>query len=450
MITERRQPPTTSTRNEEWKKVAINSPPVEDEEASEAPIVIEAIIGNHPVKRIHLDTGSGCEIMYEHCFLKLKAALRRMRKENASPLVGFSGERTWSLGEVTLNVTVGSIPRIRTEALTFMIVREKSPYKVILGRSAMRRMGMVPSPIHSIVKFPTPHGVGSVKTEPRPERQCAQVTALEQGESSKKGEAIEAETEKLYINNEYPEQHVSIGKQLPTECKRRLKEILQKNKDVFAWKPADMTGIPRKLKIGEENFDTQHRLNTRPHLEPIKQKRRSLASDTSTAVKEQVQDLVAVGILREVKYQSWVANPVMVKKHDGGWRMCVAFTDINKACPKDCYPLPEIDWKVESLVDFRLKCFLDAYKGYHQIQMHPKDEDKTAFYTTEGIFCYKKMSFGLKNAGAIYQRLVDKVFGRQIGRNLEAYVDDMSSKVDMKKICLWISRKPSEHSDQLT
>nr|XP_043611691.1 uncharacterized protein LOC122583338 [Erigeron canadensis] len=118
----------------------------------------------------------------------------------------------------------------------------------------------------------------------------------------------------------------------------------------------------------------------------------------------------------------------MVRKYDGGWRMCVDFTDINKACPKDCYPLPEIDWKVESLVGFRLKCFLDAYKGYHQIQMHLDDEDKTAFYMSEGIFCYKRMPFGLKNAGATYQRLVDRAFGRQIGRNLEVYVNDMVIK----------------------
>ncbi|GJW08672.1 reverse transcriptase domain-containing protein [Tanacetum coccineum] len=122
------------------------------------------------------------------------------------------------------------------------------------------------------------------------------------------------------------------------------------------------------------------------------------------------------------------ANPVMGKKSDGGWRMCVDFTDINKACPKDCYPLPEIDWKVESLSGFRLKCFLDVYKGYHQIQMVEGGEDNIAFFTGKGVFCYRKMPFSLKNARATYQRLVDKVFNDQIERNLEAYVDDMVIK----------------------
>lgn len=118
----------------------------------------------------------------------------------------------------------------------------------------------------------------------------------------------------------------------------------------------------------------------------------------------------------------------MVKKSDGSWRMCVDFTDLNKACPQDCYPLPEIDWKVESLCGYPLKCFLDAYKGYHQIQMALEDEEKTAFHTSQGVYCYTKMPFGLKNAGATYQRLVDTAFEKQVGRNLEVYVDDLVIK----------------------
>ena len=78
------------------------------------------------------------------------------------------------------------------------------------------------------------------------------------------------------------------------------------------------------------------------------------------------------------------------------------FTDLNKACPQDCYPLPEIDWKIESLCGYPFKCFLDAYKGYHQIQMAKEDEEKTAFHTSQGVYCYTKIPFGQKNAGATY------------------------------------------------
>ncbi|XP_071719554.1 uncharacterized protein [Rutidosis leptorrhynchoides] len=104
------------------------------------------------------------------------------------------------------------------------------------------------------------------------------------------------------------------------------------------------------------------------------------------------------------------------------------FTDINKACPKDNYPLPEIDWKVESVSGYQFKSFLDAFKGYHQIPMAIRDQDKLAFHTPYGIFCYIMMPFGLKNTGATYQRVIDKAFKDQIGKNVEAYVDDIVIK----------------------
>ncbi|GJT53231.1 reverse transcriptase domain-containing protein [Tanacetum coccineum] len=132
--------------------------------------------------------------------------------------------------------------------------------------------------------------------------------------------------------------------------------------------------------------------------------------------------------MREVYYHDWLSNLVMVKKHDGSWRMCVDFTDLNKACPQDCYPLLEIEWKIKSLYGYPFKYFLDAYKGYHQIQMAESDEEKTAFHTSQGVYCYIKMPFGLKNAGATYQRLVDKAFDSQVGRNMEMYVDDLVIK----------------------
>lgn len=100
----------------------------------------------------------------------------------------------------------------------------------------------------------------------------------------------------------------------------------------------------------------------------------------------------------------------MVKKQDGSWRLCIDFTDLNKACSKDSYRLPDINEKIDSLAPYKYKCFLDAYKGYHQIQMAPAEEDKTAFHTDIGIYCYTKMPLGLKNAGATYQKLMDKVF----------------------------------------
>ncbi|GKB17559.1 reverse transcriptase domain-containing protein, partial [Tanacetum coccineum] len=198
--------------------------------------------------------------------------------------------------------------------------------------------------------------------------------------------------EKIIINPKYPEKTETIGRKLPIKAKQRLNKLLKDNADMFAWQYTDMTGIPRTLNIRGEIFATEYKLNEDKKITLIQQNKRKMTPDRIAAASKEVEELKKVGILKETRYQTWVANTVMVKKTDGAWRMCVDFTDINKACPKDCYSLPEIDWKVDLLFDFKLKCFLDAYKG------------------------------------ATYQRLVDKVFERQIRRNLEAYVDDMVIK----------------------
>ncbi|XP_065623716.1 uncharacterized protein LOC136065020 [Quercus suber] len=118
----------------------------------------------------------------------------------------------------------------------------------------------------------------------------------------------------------------------------------------------------------------------------------------------------------------------MVKKANGKWRMCVDFIDLNKACPKDSYPLPRIDQLVDSTARHKLLSFLDAFSGYNQIRMDEVDQEKTSFITSQGLFCYEVMPFGLKNAGATYQRLVNHMFRPQIGRNMEVYIDDMLVK----------------------
>ena len=148
---------------------------------------------------------------------------------------------------------------------------------------------------------------------------------------------------------------------------------------------------------------TTHELNVDPTFKPIRQKRRKLGPERSKAINEEVDRLLNAGSITELKYPELLANPVVVKKKNGKWRVCVDFTDLNKACPKDSFPLPHIDRLVESTAGNELLTFMDAFSGYNQIMMHPDDREKTAFITDRGIYCYKVMSFGLKNAGATYQ-----------------------------------------------
>nr|BBF89922.1 putative GAG-POL precursor, RIRE2 [Oryza sativa f. spontanea] len=181
-----------------------------------------------------------------------------------------------------------------------------------------------------------------------------------------------------------------------------------------------MPGVPREV--------IEHRLAVRPGAKPIRQKVRRQAPERQAFIREEVARLLEAGFIREVIYPEWLANPVVVPKANGKLRMCIDYTDLNKACPKDPYPLPRIDQIVDSTAGCDLLCFLDAYSGYHQIRMAREDEEKTAFITPVGTYCYTSMPFGLKNAGPTFQRTTRISLGSQIGRNVEAYVDDLVVK----------------------
>ena len=154
---------------------------------------------------------------------------------------------------------------------------------------------------------------------------------------------------------------------------------------------------------------------------------------------DEVNKLLVANFIREVHYLEWLANVVMVKKANEKWRMCVDFIDLNQTYPKDSFPLPRIDQLVDSIAKHKLLTFIDAFSGYNQIQMAKEDQEKTAFITSQGLYCYKVMPFGLKNTGATYQKLVNQMFKKQIWRNVKVYVDGMLVK----------SKEEEDHLDDL-
>ncbi|XP_016192739.1 uncharacterized protein LOC107633647 [Arachis ipaensis] len=161
------------------------------------------------------------------------------------------------------------------------------------------------------------------------------------------------------------EQFTYIGRALEGEEKSKLIKVLRDNADLFAWKPADMPGIDPNVIC--------HKLAIDNASKPVKQKKRNLGAEKAKAALEETKKLLHAGFIKELRFTTWLSNVVM-------------------------------------------------------ILMHPEDQSKTAFITEHRNFCYKVMPFGLKNAGATYQRLMDKVFQQQIGRNIEIYVDDMVAK----------------------
>ncbi|GJS41644.1 reverse transcriptase domain-containing protein [Tanacetum coccineum] len=263
-----------------------------------------------------------------------------------TPLIGFSGEIIWPL-QISLLVKIGDEEHSTSAWMNFVIVRSSSPYNGIIGRPRVRKIQAVPSTIIPI--------------------ECAAVSGPER-QPPAAHQAIE-ERIKVAINPDYPKQTIMIGSTLIEEGRNKLCDLLQRNLDVFAWKPADMTSVPRHI--------AEHRLNIREGCPPVRQKRRGQAADRKQAIQKEVEKLIDADIMKEVHYHSWE----------------------------------------------------NAYKGYHQIKMAKEDEEKTAFITSQGIFCYSKMPFGLRNARATYQRLVDKAFHKQIRRNLEVYVADLVIKI---------------------
>ncbi|KAK9053624.1 hypothetical protein SSX86_024698 [Deinandra increscens subsp. villosa] len=192
-----------------------------------------------------------------------------------------------------------------------------------------------------------------------------------------------------------------------------------------------MTGIPTNV--------ITHKLGLDPTFRPVQQKRRKFAPETNIIIQEEVNKLLKTKMIREVKYPKLLANVVVVQKKNGKWRVCVDYTDLNKACPKDPFPLPHIDAMVDATAGHEMLTFMDASSGFQQIRMEPCDQEHTAFMTPTGIYCYTAMPFGLRNAGATYQRLVNMMFKDQLGDTMEVYIDDMVVK----------SKKTEDHPKDL-
>ena len=171
-----------------------------------------------------------------------------------------------------------------------------------------------------------------------------------------------------------------------------------------------------------------HRLNVVPSSKPVKQKVRRFHPDRHLVIQTEVDNLLKNRFIRAVKYPEWLANVVVVLKKGNKWRVCVDYTDLNDACPKNSFPLPHIEQMVDSSVGHGMLSFLDVFSGYHQIPMHPPDAKNTYFITPHGLYCYNVMPFRLKNAGATYQRLVTKMFRPLLGSTMEVYIDDMLVK----------------------
>ncbi|CAA0827383.1 Unknown protein, partial [Striga hermonthica] len=254
-----------------------------------------------------------------------------------------------------------------------------------------------------------PGGSRTKEEKPKPER------GRENAEMQPGGEV-----EEIQMVEGCEERKFRIGKELEEPVRSRLIKVIRDFADVFAYSSEELTGIKAEI--------IEHRLNIDLTVRPVKQKRRHHGAEMDGVIEAEIEKLLMAGHIKEIQFPEWLSNTVMVSKSEGKWRMCIDFRDLNKACPKDLYPLPRIDQLVDSTAGCELLSLMDASQGYHQIPLAREDWKRVSFVTSRGTYCYVVMPFGLKNAGATYQRLVDKIFKDQLGRNMEVYVDDMLVK----------------------
>jgi len=441
------------------------------------PIVISLVTAGRKVHRVLVDQGSSADVMFWPTFNKLQLSLDHLRPYSGC-LYGFAGDQVEVRGYIELRTTFTDGTVARTEKIKYLVVNAPFAYNILLGRLTLNRLGVVPSTRHMKLKLPSMEGVViTIKSDQKEARRCYENSLKQQrsvchvtstpppGMDERRSEVEmvrgtqgdlemdeavpgesgvaqdEAEKESMiapresgiaraviaserrprpaegWVETEIQGKRFKLGGPLSEDTRRQIAGVIERHLDTFAWSASNMSGIDPDLLC--------HRLAMDPQVRPVCQRRRKFNEERRQAIHEETRKLLAAGHIREIQYPEWLTNVVLVKKSNGRWRICVGFTDLNKACPKDSYPLPSIDALVDSASGCKLLSFLDAFLGYNQIRMHPMDECKTAFMTEWSCYCYKVVPFRLKNAGATYQRLMDRVLSPMLGRNVQAYVDDM-------------------------
>ncbi|XP_072081057.1 uncharacterized protein [Arachis hypogaea] len=400
------------------------------------PMVITARVGTGLVKRILVDTGVDSNIIFCNVFDALGLCDTDL-KTHQHGVVGLGDKFIKPDGVVSLPVSIGGGQGKRSVMAEFVVLRDSTAYNLILGRKTINEFRAVISTKLLMMKFVADDGsVASIRGDLETAVACNNAS-LSLRKKSKEASGVfladldarvddkprpepEGDLEKFKVGNS-EDKFTFVNKNLPHELKGPLVEMIRANSDLFAWTPADMPGIDPQI--------MSHHLAVKTEAKPVAQRRRrKMSKERAEEVARQTASLLEASFIQELDYSTWLSNVVLVKKPNGRWRMCVDYSDLNKACPKDSFPLPNNDALVDVAAGYQYLCFMDAYSGYNQILMHRPDEEKTALITPEGTYCYKVMPFGMKNSGATYQRLMNKIFRDLIGKTVEVYVDDILVK----------------------
>uniref|UniRef100_J3M5L5 Reverse transcriptase domain-containing protein n=1 Tax=Oryza brachyantha TaxID=4533 RepID=J3M5L5_ORYBR len=386
-------------------------------------LVTSPTIYNVKVGRVLIDGVAALNLLSPKAFDTLKAP--GMSLKPSLPIIGVTPGLVWPLGQILLPITFGGPTNFRTEQIDFNVADLSLPYNAMLGKPVLVKFMALAHYAYRQLKMSglvAPSRCMATLRWCWREQKCASTPSLwspppRQPARAPRRQPCEPPRSRLPRPTRYPSSLSSLAMtrpRSPISVEGVLVSFLRANTDVFAWKPSDMPGVPREV--------IEHCLAVRPDTRPVRQK--------------EVARFLEASFIREVVHPEWLANPVVVPKANDKMRMCIDYIDLNKACPRDPFPLARIDQIVDSTAGCDLLCFLDAYLGYHQIGMARKDEEKIAFITPVGTYCYVSMPFGLKNVGTTFQRSTRITLSSQIGRNVEACVDDLVVKTRNREALL--------------
>ncbi|GKV47379.1 hypothetical protein SLEP1_g54284 [Rubroshorea leprosula] len=444
------------------------------------PLYIHAHLDGMPINRVLVDNGAAVNVLPTCILHKIGKSLGDLMEIEVT-ISDFTGGVNRSRGILPVELTVGN----RTLMCAFFVVDTIATYNALLGRDWIHSSWCVPSTLHqklifwnggrtevvtaddkpfvastnavearyydedigtihffgmdrygrpsritvctrSAIDRQTVKEVSEVVYEGEEEDLKDQITLEELDLAPAKLDDLKAEVqdplEEVNLGTEADPKITFINGSLEPCLHDKIISILHEYKDCLAWDYSEMPGLDRNL--------VEHRLPIRPDFKPFKRPPRRMSPEVTLKVKEEIERLLKVGFIRTSRYVEWLSNVVPVVKKNGKLRICVDFRNLNLATPKDEYPMPIADLLVDGAARHRILSFMDGHSGYNQIFIAEEDIPKTAFRCPGAIGTYEwvVMPFGLKNAGATYQRAMNAIFHDMIGRFMEIYIDDVVVK----------------------
>ena len=228
----------------------------------------------------------------------------------------------------------------------------------------------------------------------------------------------EDELEDMNLGTTEEPSMVKVSKRLDKDMKEKLQKLLEEFKDVFAWSYKDMKGIDPQF--------YQHRIDLKEDAIPIRQQRYRMNPNYAKKVKDEIDKLLHVGFIYPIDNVTWLSPIVIVPKKNGALRVCVDYRKLNSATKTNPFPIPFCDAILDAVAGHEMYSFLDGFSGYNQVLMHPDDQAKTTFVTEWGAYASKVMTFGLKNAPATFQRMVQEIFNEYLTTFMRVFLDDFS------------------------